>query len=178
MSPKAKRLSIIAMITALVGVAAMLVLGALRDNIVFFYTPTEITTSGTKAGQALRLGGLVKDGSVKIDGLQSVFTVTDGSNEISVRYDNALPSLFREGQGVVAEGALANGEFIATNVLDYLTVYAVFFSVLFDVSNVHAMHQSVENYYFLFFSKTCFLTRPKSGLIFKNSIILRCSEKA
>ncbi|MDO7560985.1 MAG: cytochrome c maturation protein CcmE, partial [Paracoccaceae bacterium] len=71
----------------------------------------------TKAGQALRLGGLVKDGSVKIDGLQSVFTVTDGSNEISVRYDNALPSLFREGQGVVAEGSLANGEFIATNVL-------------------------------------------------------------
>ncbi len=117
MSPKAKRLSIIAVIAALVGIAAMLVLGALRDNIVFFYTPTEITTSGTKAGQALRLGGLVKDGSVKIDGLQSVFTVTDGTTEISVRYDNALPSLFREGQGVVAEGSLANGEFIATNVL-------------------------------------------------------------
>ena len=77
MSPKAKRLSIIAVIAALVGIAAMLVLGALRDNIVFFYTPTEI----------------------------------------SVRYDNALPSLFREGQGVVAEGSLANGEFIATNVL-------------------------------------------------------------
>ena len=117
MSPKAKRLSIIAVIAALVGIAAMLVLGALRDNIVFFYTPTEITTSGTKAGQALRLGGLVKDGSVTIDGLQSVFTVTDGINEISVRYDNPLPSLFREGQGVVAEGSLANGQFIATNVL-------------------------------------------------------------
>ena len=55
MSPKAKRLSIIAVIAALVGIAAMLVLGALRDNIVFFYTPTEITTSGTKVGQALRL---------------------------------------------------------------------------------------------------------------------------
>ncbi|HBV78623.1 MAG TPA: hypothetical protein DEB58_03055, partial [Alphaproteobacteria bacterium] len=64
MSPKAKRLSIIAAIAALVGIAAMLVLGALRDNIVFFYTPTEITTSVTKAGQALRLGGLVKDNSV------------------------------------------------------------------------------------------------------------------
>jgi cytochrome c-type biogenesis protein CcmE len=117
MSPKAKRLSIIAVIAALVAIAAMLVLGALRDNIVFFYTPTEITTSGVKVGQALRLGGLVKDGSVAIDGLQSVFTVTDGTTEISVRYDNALPSLFREGQGVVAEGSLANGEFIATNVL-------------------------------------------------------------
>jgi cytochrome c-type biogenesis protein CcmE len=117
MSPKAKRLSIIAVIAALVGIAAMLVLGALRDNIVFFYTPTEITTSGIKSGQALRLGGLVKDGSVAIDGLQSVFTVTDGTTDISVRYDNALPSLFREGQGVVAEGSLANGQFIATNVL-------------------------------------------------------------
>ena len=117
MSPKAKRLSIIAVIAALVGISAMLVLGALRDNIVFFYTPTEITNSGTKAGQALRLGGLVKDGSVAINGLQSVFTVTDGTTEIIVRYDNALPSLFREGQGVVAEGALANGQFIATNVL-------------------------------------------------------------
>jgi len=117
MSTKAKRLSIIAAIAALVGIAAMLVLGALRDNIVFFYTPTEITTSGTKAGQALRLGGLVKDNSVEIDGLQSVFTVTDGTTEITVRYDNALPSLFREGQGVVAEGSLANGQFIATNVL-------------------------------------------------------------
>ena len=117
MSPKAKRLSIIAVIATLIGTAAMLVLGALRDNIVLFFTPTEITTSGTKAGQALRLGGLVKDGSVEIDGLQSVFPVTDGTTEISVRYNKALPSLFREGQGVVAEGSLANGEFIATNVL-------------------------------------------------------------
>ena len=64
----------------------------------------------------MRLGGLVKDGSVAINGLQSVFTVTDGTTEIIVRYDNALPSLFREGQGVVAEGAIANGHFIATNV--------------------------------------------------------------
>ena len=65
----------------------------------------------------MRLGGLVKDGSVTIEGLQSVFTVTDGSADIVVRYDNALPSLFREGQGVVAEGSLKEGTFIATNVL-------------------------------------------------------------
>ena len=58
-----------------------------------------------------------KEGSVTIDGLQSVFTVTDGTAEITVRYDNALPSLFREGQGVVAEGSMDNGKFIATNVL-------------------------------------------------------------
>ncbi len=117
MSPKVKRLSVIAAITVLLGIASMLVLSALRDNIVFFYTPTEIKKSGTKSGQPIRLGGLVKEGSLTIDGLQSVFTVTDGTAEIKVHYDNALPSLFREGQGVVAEGAMNNDNFIASNVL-------------------------------------------------------------
>ena len=117
MSPKAKRLLVVAALAALLGIAVMLVLGALRENIVFFYTPTDIASSGTKSGQPLRLGGLVKEGSVNIDGLQSVFTVTDGTADITVRYDNALPSLFREGQGVVAEGSMNNGKFIATNVL-------------------------------------------------------------
>ena len=117
MSPKAKRLLVVVAITALLGIAVMLVLGALRENIVFFYTPTDIATSGTKSGQPLRLGGLVKEGSVTIDGLRSVFTVTDGKADVTVLYDNALPSLFREGQGVVAEGSMDNGRFIATNVL-------------------------------------------------------------
>ena len=117
MSPKAKRLSVVVAITALLGIAVMLVLGALRENIVFFFTPTDIASSGTKSGQPLRLGGLVKEGSVTIDGLQSVFTVTDGTADVTILYDNALPSLFREGQGVVAEGSMDNGKFIATNVL-------------------------------------------------------------
>ena len=117
MSPKAKRLLVVVAITALLGIAVMLVLGALRENIVFFYTPTDIASSGTKSGQPLRLGGLVKEGSVTIDGLQSIFTVTDGTADVTILYDNALPSLFREGQGVVAEGSMDNGKFIATNVL-------------------------------------------------------------
>ena len=117
MSPKAKRLLVVVAITALLGIAVILVLGALHENIVFFYTPTDIASSGTKSGQPLRLGGLVKKGSVTIDGLQSVFTVTDGTADVMVLYDNALPSLFREGQGVVAEGSMDNGRFIATNVL-------------------------------------------------------------
>ena len=117
MSPKTKRLSVIAAIAALLGIAVILVLGALRENIVFFYTPTDITTSSTRLGEAVRLGGLVKEGSVNIDGLYSVFTVTDGTADITVHYDNALPSLFREGQGVVVEGSMNNGKFIATNVL-------------------------------------------------------------
>ena len=95
----------------------MLVLGALRDNIVFFYTPSEISQSKLTSGQLLRLGGLVKDGSLEIEGMQSVFIVTDGTVDITVKYDNALPSLFREGQGVVTEGQIQDGVFIAQNVL-------------------------------------------------------------
>jgi cytochrome c-type biogenesis protein CcmE len=117
MTAKSKRLFVIAGISSLLGIAAMLVLGALRDNIVFFYTPSEINQSDRQSGRQLRLGGLVKDGSVKIDGMQSVFIVTDGSTDITVRYNNALPSLFREGQGVVAEGQIENGIFMAQNVL-------------------------------------------------------------
>ena len=117
MTAKSKRLFVIAAIASLLGIAAMLVLGALRDNIVFFYTPSEINQSDRQSGQLLRLGGLVKDGSVKIDGMQSVFVITDGSANITVRYNNALPSLFREGQGVVAEGRVENGIFMAQNVL-------------------------------------------------------------
>ena len=117
MTAKSKRLFVIAAIASLLGIAAMLVLGALRDNIVFFYTPSEINQSDRQSGRQLRLGGLVKDGSVKIDGMQSVFVVTDGSASITVRYNNALPSLFREGQGVVAEGRVENGIFMAQNVL-------------------------------------------------------------
>jgi len=117
MTAKSKRLFVIAAIASLLGIAAMLVLGALRDNIVFFYTPSEISQTDRESGRQLRLGGLVKDGSVEIDGMQSVFIVTDGSADIIVRHNNALPSLFREGQGVVAEGQIENGIFMAQNVL-------------------------------------------------------------
>ena len=117
MTAKSKRLFVTAGIASLLGIATMLVLGALRDNIVFFYTPSEINQSERASTQQLRLGGLVKDGTVKIEGMQSVFIVTDGNADITVRYNNALPSLFREGQGVVAEGQIENGIFIASNVL-------------------------------------------------------------
>ena len=117
MTPKSKRVFVTAGIASLIGIAAMLVLGALRDNIVFFYTPSEIIQSERSSMQQLRLGGLVKDGTVKIEGMQSVFIVTDGNVDITVRYNNALPSLFREGQGVVAEGQIENGIFMAQNVL-------------------------------------------------------------
>ena len=117
MTAKSKRLFVTAGIASLLGIATMLVLGALRDNIVFFYTPSEISQSEGASTRQLRLGGLVKDGTVKIEGMRSVFIVTDGNADITVRYNNALPSLFREGQGVVAEGQIENGIFIASNVL-------------------------------------------------------------
>lgn len=115
MSPKQKRLAVIAAIALLLAVAVGLVLGALRENIVFFYTPSEIPADAE--GRAIRLGGLVKTGSVQIDGLTSDFIVTDGEAEIAVRFDGALPSLFREGQGVVAEGRIDGGALTASNVL-------------------------------------------------------------
>ena len=115
MSPKQKRLAVIAAIALLLAAAVGLVLGALRENIVFFYTPSEIPADAD--GRAIRLGGLVKPGSVQISGLNSDFVVTDGEADIAVRFDGALPSLFREGQGVVAEGRIAGGVLTASNVL-------------------------------------------------------------
>ena len=115
MSPKQKRLAAILAIAALLAIAATLVLGALRDNIVFFYTPSEIPADAE--GKSIRLGGLVKKGSVDIDGLKSNFIVTDGDAELAVSFDGALPSLFREGQGVVAEGRISDGLLTASNVL-------------------------------------------------------------
>ena len=115
MSPKQKRLAAILAIAALLAIAATLVLGALRENIVFFYTPSEVPADAE--GKSIRLGGLVKRGSVDIDGLKSNFIVTDGDAELAVSFDGALPSLFREGQGVVAEGRISNGLLTASNVL-------------------------------------------------------------
>ena len=115
MTPKQRRGFSIFAIACLLVIALMLVLAALRDNIVFFYSPSEIDRAASK--KAIRLGGLVKEGSVTTNGLNSIFTVTDGGAEIEIRYANALPSLFREGQGVVAEGRLENGVLVASNVL-------------------------------------------------------------
>ena len=115
MTPKQQRLAAVIAIAALLGLAVWLVLTALRDNIVFFYTPSEIPAG--MENRAIRLGGLVKEGSVDIDGLASQFVVTDGVGEIAVSFDGALPSLFREGQGVVAEGRINDSRLTASNVL-------------------------------------------------------------
>ena len=119
MTRKQKRLALIAGIGAVLLAAVLMVMSALRDKIVFFYTPAEIVSGGKAApGQRIRLGGLVKQGSLARDGQTANFVVTDTEKEITVRYTGILPDLFREGQGVVSEGALqADGVFVADTVL-------------------------------------------------------------
>jgi cytochrome c-type biogenesis protein CcmE len=118
MKRKHKRLTFVAVALALLGVAAALVLNAFEDNIVFFYSPTEIQAKDLKPDQRLRLGGLVEDGSVeKLSDGNVQFRVTDTANVITVRFKGLLPDLFREGQGVIAEGHLKGNEFVADEVL-------------------------------------------------------------
>lgn len=117
-SRKQKRLAVIAGLALVLALATTLVLVALRDQIVFFYSPSDIVAREVAAGTPIRLGGLVKDGSWVRDGQDNSFVVTDNVSEIAARYTGILPDLFREGQGVVAEGSLGpDGSFIATNVL-------------------------------------------------------------
>ena len=117
-SRKQKRLAVIAGLAVVVALATTLVLVALRDQIVFFYSPSDVVAREVAAGTPMRLGGLVKDGSWTRDGQDNSFVVTDGAEDIAARYTGILPDLFREGQGVVAEGSMGpDGTFIATNVL-------------------------------------------------------------
>lgn len=118
MTRKQKRLAVIAGLAVVLALATALVLTALRDQIVFFYSPSDISARDVAPGQPIRLGGLVKDGSWVRDGQENTFVVTDGGMDITARYTGILPDLFREGQGVVTEGSMGpDGSFTATNVL-------------------------------------------------------------
>ena len=117
---KKKRLYTVLAGLTMLGVAAALVLTAFEDNIVFFYSPTDITQKDLRPGQTVRLGGLVEANSVKKadDGVTTEFVITDTNKTISVRYAGLLPDLFREGQGVVTQGTLgSDGIFLASEVL-------------------------------------------------------------
>ena len=118
MTRKQKRLAVIAILAVVLAIATALVLTALRDQIVFFYSPSDVSARDVSPGQPIRLGGLVKDGSWVRDGQDNTFVVTDGGMDITAHYVGILPDLFREGQGVVAEGSMGpDGRFTATNVL-------------------------------------------------------------
>ena len=119
MTRKQRRGVLIGTCLAVLGVAVGLVLFALRDSIVFFYTPSEVAEKHLETGQRFRLGGLVEDGSVKRGEWTTVsFVVTDKRSTLPVTFTGVLPDLFREGQGVVAEGVLnSDGVFRADSVL-------------------------------------------------------------
>jgi cytochrome c-type biogenesis protein CcmE len=103
---------------AVLGAAAALVLSAFQENLVFFFTPSQIAANEAPQGRTFRIGGMVEKGSVKREGVEVRFVVTDTAKSIPVLYSGALPDLFREGKGVVAQGQLgADGVFRAREVL-------------------------------------------------------------
>ena len=120
MTPRRKRLLAVIAIVAGVGIATALAMLAFRDNLLYFYNPTQVLAGEAPTGRTFRIGGMVTEGSVeRTPGtLQVRFVVTDFKNSVPVHYEGLLPDLFREGQGVIAHGRLQpSGEFVADEVL-------------------------------------------------------------
>ena len=118
MKPRHKRLAAIAVGLAALGIATALVLMAFEKNLVFFFTPSQVAANEAPQGRTFRIGGMVLAGSVKREGVDVHFVVTDTARTIPVVYRGALPDLFREGKGVVAQGSLGpDGVFRAREVL-------------------------------------------------------------
>lgn len=120
MTLRKQRMILVLLVLSGVGVAVALGLNAFRENIVFFFSPTQVAADEAPSGRSFRLGGLVETGSIRRenDGLTVHFVVTDTAEDINVVYKGILPDLFREGQGVVAQGRLSEtGTFIASEVL-------------------------------------------------------------
>lgn len=118
MTPRRQRLIFISFSVVLVCTAALLMMQAFRDNVVFFRTPSELMSDADLQNKRLRIGGLVESGSVVHEGQTHRFTLTDGTTPIVVEFSGLLPALFREGQGIVAEGKLgADKRFTADTIL-------------------------------------------------------------
>ena len=118
MKPRTKRLIAILGGLTVLGIATALVLRAFDENLVFFFTPTQVAANAAPKGRLFRIGGMVEKGSLKRDGVEVRFVVTDTARTIPVVYRGPLPDLFREGKGVVAQGVLnADGVFQAREVL-------------------------------------------------------------
>ncbi|HKT74635.1 MAG TPA: cytochrome c maturation protein CcmE [Steroidobacteraceae bacterium] len=119
MTPRQRRMTLVAGILVGVSIAGALALSAFRKNVTFFFDPTQVAAGQVPAGERFRLGGMVTQGSVQRapGSLEVRFVVTDFKNEVPVSYTGVLPDLFREGQGVVAHGRMLNGTFVADEVL-------------------------------------------------------------
>ena len=117
MKPRQKRLALIGGLLCAAGVTVALVLNAFESNMVFFYSPSQVAAHEAPTSRTFRVGGLVLAGTVKRDGLKVNFTVTDTAKTVPVRYEGILPDLFQEGKGVVAQGQMKDGVFVAREVL-------------------------------------------------------------
>ena len=120
MNAKYRRLFITIIIILTLGLATKLILMALEDNIVYFYTPNDLIEKfgdTENIQNKIRIGGLVLESSIKKEGEKTIFRITDRKKEVRVVFDGPLPDLFREGQGIVAEGMFQNNNFIASEVL-------------------------------------------------------------
>ena len=120
MNAKYRRLFITIIIVITLGLATKLILMALEDNIVYFYTPNDLIEKfgdTQNIQNKIRIGGLVLESSIKKEGEKTIFMITDRKKEVRVVFDGPLPDLFREGQGIVAEGMFQNNNFIASEVL-------------------------------------------------------------
>ena len=118
-STQKKRLGLIAGGLIICGAAAALVFNAFEENLVFFFSPSQVAAHEAPEGRAFRIGGIVQEGSVQRqkDGVTVRFEVTDTAHTVPVTYKGSLPDLFKEGKGVVAQGKLQNGVFVADQVL-------------------------------------------------------------
>jgi cytochrome c-type biogenesis protein CcmE len=118
MKPRHQRFLIITAAVAALAIAGMFVLNAFQSNLVFFFTPTQVSNGEAPKGRAFRVGGMVKEGSLKKDGENVQFVVTDFAHDVPVSYKGLLPDLFKEGKGVVAQGKLSDDkQFTASEVL-------------------------------------------------------------
>ncbi len=117
MKPRHRRLLFAALGLLAVGAIIALVMNAFRSNLVFFYTPSQVAAHEAPQGRSFRIGGLVQEGSVTREGLRVHFVISDGNQQVPVSFDGALPDLFKEGKGVVAQGQLQGTQFMAREVL-------------------------------------------------------------
>jgi len=120
MNPKYRRLIVVVLILSTLGLATKLILMALKDNIIYFYSPNDLKSKYGKIENiknVIRVGGLVLEDSVIIKGNKTIFEITDRTHQIKVSFDGSLPDLFREGQGIVVEGKFIDNKLIANQVL-------------------------------------------------------------
>ena len=118
MKPRTRRFLLILAGIVVLAAAAAFVLNAFQSNLVFFFTPTQVSKGEAPKGRTFRTGGMVKEGSLKRDGNSVQFIITDTALDMPVRFEGLLPDLFKEGRGVVAQGKLGeDGVFVASEVL-------------------------------------------------------------